>query len=65
VICAASSAIMSKFAVRAEAQGEGRGPGDLWEAMSRDYPNLLGAARPENPIAPWYASVCGGWVRLD
>ena len=54
---------LSKFAVEPEAQGEGIG-NDLWQAMQRDFPRLFWRGRPENPVTPWYQSVCDGMVRL-
>lgn len=54
---------LSKFAVEPEAQGEGIG-NDLWQAMLRDFPRLFWRGRPDNPITPWYQSVCDGMVRL-
>jgi bifunctional N-acetylglutamate synthase/kinase len=64
VVCAASPApYLSKFAVEPEAQGEGMGR-DLWAAISRDYPSLFWRSHPDNPIGPWYASVCDGMLRF-
>lgn len=54
---------LSKFAVEPEAQGEGIG-NDLWQAMQRDFPRLFWRGRPDNPVTPWYQSVCDGMVRL-
>jgi hypothetical protein len=54
---------LTKFAVEPDAQGEGIG-NDLWQAMQRDFPRLFWRGRPENPITPWYQSVCDGMVRL-
>lgn len=53
---------LSKFAVLPEAQGEGIGA-DLWHAMQRDFPKLFWRSRPNNPITPWYQSVCDGMLR--
>lgn len=54
---------LGKFAVERQAQGEGIG-NDLWQAMLRDFPALFWRGRPDNPIDPWYQSVCDGMVRL-
>jgi len=62
VHAAAPAPYLSKFAVLPEAQGEGIG-GDLWTAISRDYPALFWRARSDNPIASWYATVCDGLSR--
>ncbi len=53
---------LSKFAVERHAQGEGIG-GDLWTAITREHPSFFWRARPQNPIAPWYAKQCDGFVR--
>jgi acetylglutamate synthase len=53
---------LSKFAVDIRAQGEGIG-GDLWRALTRDHDRFFWRSRPDNPIAPWYASKCDGLVR--
>ncbi|MFZ5893889.1 MAG: hypothetical protein ACOY0T_22700 [Myxococcota bacterium] len=54
---------LTKFAVEPEAQGEGIG-NDLWQAIQRDFPRLFWRGRPENPVTPWYQSVCDGMLRL-
>ncbi|HET9958408.1 MAG TPA: hypothetical protein VFQ61_28125 [Polyangiaceae bacterium] len=54
---------LSKFAVEPEAQGEGIG-NDLWQAICRDYRSLFWRSRNDNPITPWYQSVCDGMLRL-
>ena len=56
-------AYLSKFAVERTAQGEGIG-GDLWSAISRDYPSFFWRSRPDNPITPWYAKNCDGLQRF-
>lgn len=53
---------LTKLAVLPEAQGEGIGA-DLWHAMLRDFPSLFWRSRPNNPITPWYQSVCDGMLR--
>jgi acetylglutamate kinase len=53
---------LSKFAVDREAQGEGMGR-DLWQALIAEHPSVFWRARPENPINPWYASLCDGLQR--
>jgi acetylglutamate kinase len=57
-------AYLSKFAVEPDAQGEGIG-NDLWQAILRDFPQLFWRTRPDNPINPWYQSVCDGMLRLQ
>jgi acetylglutamate kinase len=54
---------LSKFAVTAEAQGEGLGR-DLWQALAADYPRIFWRARPKNPIGAWYAKLCDGLMRF-
>jgi hypothetical protein len=56
-------AYLSKFAVEAEAQGEGLGR-DLWQALAADYPRIFWRARPRNPIGAWYAKLCDGLMRF-
>lgn len=56
-------AYLTKFAVDPEAQGEGIGQ-DLFQAMCREHQTLFWRARPENPIAGWYAGLADGLVRL-
>ncbi|HEX9618542.1 MAG TPA: GNAT family N-acetyltransferase [Polyangiaceae bacterium] len=56
-------AYLSKFAVDPEAQGEGIGQ-DLWQAMCREHDSLFWRARPDNPIAGWYAGLADGLARL-
>jgi len=53
---------LSKFAVSIKAQGEGIG-GDLWRALTRDHKRFFWRSRPDNEIAPWYASKCDGLIR--
>jgi acetylglutamate kinase len=53
---------LSKFAVQPEAQGEGIGR-DIWEVLIRHHAQLYWRSRTDNPIAPWYVSVCDGMVR--
>ncbi len=55
---------LSKFAVEIRAQGEGIG-GDLWRALTNDHERFFWRSRPNNPIAPWYASKCDGLLRGD
>ena len=54
---------LTKFAVDRQAQGEGIG-GDLWSAMTRDYPAFFWRARPKNPINSWYLKNCDGVARF-
>jgi len=56
-------AYMSKFAVDAEAQGEGVGR-DLWQALVADYPRVFWRARARNPIDAWYVKLCDGLMRF-
>ena len=56
-------AYLTKFAVSAEAQGEGMAR-DLWEALVADTPVLFWRARRTNPISEWYVKLCDGLVRL-
>jgi GNAT superfamily N-acetyltransferase len=56
-------AYLTKFAVDAEAQGEGIGR-DLWQALAADYARIFWRARPSNPIAPWYTKLCDGLMRF-
>ncbi len=53
---------LSKFVVERQAQGEGIG-GDMWTALTRDYPSFFWRARPDNPIAYWYTRQCDGLLR--
>ena len=54
---------LGKFAVDRQAQGEGIG-GEIWSALTRDFPVFFWRARPSNPIVPWYAKQCDGLVRF-
>jgi acetylglutamate kinase len=54
---------LTKFAVEAQAQGEGLGR-DLWQAMQSDHPTLFWRARPENRILPFYLKTCDGTARF-
>jgi acetylglutamate kinase len=56
-------AYLTKFAVSAEAQGEGIAR-DLWEALMADTPMVFWRARRTNPISDWYVKLCDGLVRL-
>jgi ribosomal protein S18 acetylase RimI-like enzyme len=56
-------AYLSKFAVDAEAQGEGIGR-DLWQALAADYARIFWRARPANPISAWYTKLCDGLMRF-
>jgi len=55
-------AYLSKFAVDREAQGEGMGR-DLWQALAAEHGSVFWRARPENPINPWYSTLCDGLHR--
>ncbi len=57
-----SGAFLSKFAVQPVARGEGLGQ-DLWWSLVRDNPAVYWRSRPDNPVNPWYATVCGGMQR--
>lgn len=54
---------LTKFAVSAEAQGEGIAR-DLWEALIAETPVVFWRARRKNPISEWYAKLCDGLMRL-
>jgi len=56
-------AYLTKFAVSAEAQGEGIAR-DLWEAFTADTPVVFWRARRTNAISEWYVKLCDGLVRL-
>ena len=56
-------AYLSKFAVDAEAQGEGIGR-DLWQALAADYARIFWRARPANAIGAWYVKLCDGLMRF-
>ncbi len=56
-------AYLTKFAVSAEAQGEGIAR-DLWDALAVESPVVFWRARPTNPIGDWYAKLADGLVRL-
>lgn len=56
-------AYLSKFAVDAEAQGEGMGR-DLWQALTADYARIFWRARAHNPINPWYDKQADGLIRF-
>ncbi|MBL8115344.1 MAG: hypothetical protein JNK60_20850 [Acidobacteria bacterium] len=56
-------AYLSKFAVSAEAQGEGIAR-DLWDALAADTPVVFWRARRGNPIAEWYDKLCDGLARF-
>jgi acetylglutamate kinase len=55
-------AFLSKFAVQPVARGEGIGQ-DLWWSLVREHPSLYWRSRPDNPINPWYQTVCDGMHR--
>jgi acetylglutamate kinase len=54
---------LTKFAVEAQAQGEGLGR-DMWQLLVADFPSLFWRAKPENRILPFYLRACDGMVRL-
>lgn len=56
-------AYLTKFAVSAEAQGEGIAR-DLWEAVIPEVPVVFWRARRLNPISEWYAKLCEGLMRV-
>lgn len=56
-------AYLTKFAVSAEAQGEGIAR-DLWEAAVAETPVVFWRARRTNPIGEWYARLCDGLLRV-
>jgi acetylglutamate kinase len=56
-------AYLTKFAVLAEAQGEGIAR-DLWDALTADTPVVFWRARRTNPISEWYTKLCDGLARL-
>ena len=53
---------LSKFAVQPVARGEGIGQ-DLWWSLVREHPSVYWRSRPDNPINPWYQTVCDGMHR--
>lgn len=53
---------LTKFAVDRVAQGDGIGR-DLWHAVCADHPAFYWRARGDNPVAPWYATMCDGLQR--
>ncbi len=55
-------AFLTKFAVDRVAQGDGIAR-DLWQALARNEKTVSWRARPDNPIASWYSSLCDGFVR--
>ncbi len=55
-------AFLSKFAVQAVARGEGLGQDLLWTIV-REHPAVYWRSRPDNPINPWYQTVCDGMQR--
>lgn len=63
VLTAPLGTYLTKFAVSAEAQGEGIAR-DLWDALAADSPVVFWRARPANPISEWYAKLCDGLARL-
>jgi GNAT superfamily N-acetyltransferase len=56
-------AYLSKFAVDAEAQGEGIGR-DLWQMLASDYARIFWRARPQNDVGTWYVKLCDGLMRF-
>lgn len=56
-------AYLTKFAVSAEAQGEGLAR-DLWDSLVAETPLVFWRARRTNPISEWYARLCDGLVRV-
>jgi acetylglutamate kinase len=56
-------AYLTKFAVSAEAQGEGIAR-DLWDALAADTPTVFWRARRGNPISEWYVKLCDGLARV-
>ena len=56
-------AYLTKFAVLAEAQGEGIAR-DLWDAFVAEAPVVFWRARRGNPISEWYVKLCDGLARL-
>lgn len=59
---AARCVFLGKFAVQPVARGEGIGQ-DLWWALVREHPSVYWRSRPDNPINPWYQTVCDGMHR--
>ncbi|MEO6325571.1 MAG: hypothetical protein ABIT01_21390 [Thermoanaerobaculia bacterium] len=62
VMDAPLGAYLTKFAVSAEAQGEGIAR-DVWDALALDTPIVFWRARPDNPISFWYIKLCDGLAR--
>ena len=56
-------AYLTKFAVLAEAQGEGIAR-DLWDALAADTAAVFWRSRRTNPISEWYTKLCDGLARL-
>ncbi len=53
---------LDKFAVTAQAQGEGIGKA-LWDKLRKSHASLYWRARPDNPVTGFYARQADGFVR--
>lgn len=53
---------LDKFAVLADAQGEGLGRA-VWQAMRGDHPRLFWRSRLDNPVNPFYDAECDGAIK--
>ncbi len=53
---------LDKFAVSAEAQGEGLGRA-VWQAMRSDYPHLFWRSRRDNRVNAFYDGECDGTLK--
>lgn len=57
-------AYMDKFAVKADARGEGLGNA-IWNRMTADHKKVFWRARPNNTINFFYKNVCDGFQKTD
>jgi acetylglutamate kinase len=55
---------LDKFAVTAEAQGEGIG-GSIWKRIRREIPQFFWRSRAANPVNDWYADKADGSFKTD
>lgn len=55
-------AYLDKFAVLADAQGEGLGRA-VWQAMHADHPQLFWRSRRDNPVNAFYDVECDGAIK--
>jgi acetylglutamate kinase len=57
-------AYMDKFAVKADARGEGLGNA-IWNRMTADHKKVFWRSRPNNSINFFYKNVCDGFQKTD